>query len=204
MRTDDRRIALLAVGGVLLIVLLAVMVVPRLDGRQTTILVVGDSLSVIYPQDLEVELGSRYLVTNIAEAGNTTTQALAYLPSEVGSYDKVIMMIGTNDIGADLSGIELNYQLLVDILCSSGAEIYLLTIMPFGQEGQNETDRLAMNEFIDSLASEQVHVIDIASHMADPDNPNSLPVKWQRDGDVVHPNYYGAQEMADFIAPYVR
>lgn len=98
----------------------------------------GDSLSIDgrYDVQLQTELGATWTVISAGVGGNTTTQMVARLATDVtnaGDAEYVVVLGGINDVLADVAAatIETNLQTIYTAIAAAGAKVVAVTITPF-------------------------------------------------------------------------
>jgi lysophospholipase L1-like esterase len=138
----------------------------------------------------------RYLY-NAGISGNTTTQMLARIDSDVIKYSPKICFVlgGTNDVGNSISHTvtKSNLETIVNKLLSSGITPILCTIPP-----RNDATKLGVarvNAVIQNLATKYgLTLLDFFTVLADPANSNFK--SGLNGGDGIHPNAAGAKLMS--------
>jgi lysophospholipase L1-like esterase len=127
------------------------------------------------------------------------------------SYDLVILMAGTNDLGTGFSIPDIlnNIEVLVNmcLVSNSKARVVLLTVPPTGGEGMYESVRLrrrGVNEGLAKITSKhstRVMLIDTDEALPNPGEHPEVPtaesVLW--DNDTLHLSPAGSARLGEFI-----
>ena len=134
---------------------------------------------------------------------------------DVAGADRIFVLQGINDLLHPRTGyarcpmdelptadeLIAGLQTYIDIAHSKGIKIYLATILPhepfLTAEGDKETKRLAVNEWIRNKANCD-GVIDFEAAVWDPENHSKLLREFDS-GDKLHPSFAGAKQLADSI-----
>jgi lysophospholipase L1-like esterase len=134
---------------------------------------------------------------NQGVVGNTTDQLIARIQNVINEAPKVVViLIGTNDIGASgktAAYVTANLRTIINTLKAAGIAVVLCTILPRLAAGwtQASTDAAnAVNTWI--KAQPDVTVADTASVITNP--------AVQLNADGTHPNGLGAQPMGRLVA----
>jgi lysophospholipase L1-like esterase len=130
--------------------------------------------------------------------GNITDQLIARISNVIAENPKVVVvLIGTNDIGASsrtTAQVTTNLRSIYDTLIAAGATVVAATIIPrtaAGWGAPQEATRLAVNSWI--MSQPDIQAVDIASVITDPAT--------QLLSDGTHPNGTGAQLIGQVVAP---
>lgn len=183
-----------------------------------------DRQSVIFWAQLF--LGQRLtLVSNKGVSGNTTTQMLARLATDVLSAnpipDFVVMDGGANDIGnVSLATTKSNLQSMWSQIAAKGSKVVYFTLNPSGNYGTGPTatspvspvaDAYAFNRWVRAYAAANPGfiLVDCWSSLIDVTQTASAPpIAGYVQGDGIHPNFYGAARMgrklAEAMEPFIQ
>ena len=162
----------------------------------------GDSLtfSENYGKTLNYLLGSTWNVIDKGISGNTTTQMLARFTTDIHSdASYVIIWGGINDIGggASVATIESNLQSMYTLAHNSGYKVVAVNISPSGTGGTS-ADKLAVNAWIASTATNVDYRIDVYSVLNNPGNNGALLATYNS-GDNTHLSSAGYIVVANTI-----
>lgn len=174
---------------------------------------VGDSLTgsagdaTKWPAKLEALLGQRADLLVSGVGGNTTTQILARLATDITYYrpQQCTVLAGINDIfGGDptattIGNLRAIYAALAAVSCAPIA----IKVFPFGNasfwSAGNEAKRQTINAWIDSQAP-TYSVVDLETVVGDLTDPARPVIKAAYDsGDGLHLNAAGYQAVADAL-----
>lgn len=122
----------------------------------------------------------------------------------------VVILIGINDIGYS-NNISLadsmitQYKTMITKAHNKGIKVYMGTILPFkgnsyysvNEGAVREQIRQKVNQWIKSDAAGIDGVIDFATDMADPNDPEKMVSQYAN--DYLHPNASGYEKMGNFV-----
>lgn len=140
-------------------------------------------------------------------------QTTSHLAARMGdllkcSYDKIVILCGTNDIGYWMKLTETmdNYRSVFDRIGEAGGinRVYVISILPLPPSGKKEAQKSIrdINKALKKLSAEYdfVTFVDCYSDFLDPDG-NSIGAYY---ADTVHPNEAGYQVIAKVLNPYLQ
>ena len=169
-----------------------------------TIICLGDSITKTtgisgdeppnWPDRVSVD-GATITMVNEAVGATRIADAVAKVASviDVQNPDGVTVETGTNDLAldnVDLATLQTRYTALMTAL--RDREVWYCTIIPRGFGPTNEATRLAFNTWLKAIPD--IHVIDIASAMVDPNDSNDILPAYTFDG--THPSAAGKEVIA--------
>jgi lysophospholipase L1-like esterase len=171
----------------------------------------GDSIienPLLYYGDWNSLLG-RTDCDNWGIGGQTTKEIEARIDDMLkGSYDKIVILCGTNDIGhwMAMSETMANYQSMFEKISKAlpAAKVYMVSILPPSPAGKKETQNtiVNMNTAIEKLIADYdfITYIDCYSRFVDKEG-NSIGDYYS---DTVHPNEKGFQVITEVLLPYLQ
>lgn len=180
------------------------------DRSYEGIALLGDSIienPMLYYGDWNTLLG-RNNCDNWGIGGQTTKEIEARIDDMLkGSYDKIVILCGTNDIGhwMKLSETMANYRSMFDKISKAlpNAKVYMVSILPPSPAGKQETQDTIrkMNTAIKKLAAgyDSITYVDCYSKFVDEEG-NSIGDYFS---DTVHPNEKGYEVICGVLLPYL-
>lgn len=209
---------LLAAVPTLLLAVMPALLLPAVAAAQTRYLAVGDSITFGvgdelelggYPPRLEQTLAERGVgatVENFGIPGETTAEALSRIDDVLaGGGDVLLLMEGTNDIGARLSpeAIQFNLRQIAQRAADQGLETVHITVPPrlpsAGFDGNSQLTGQLAGE-VRELAWEE------GRGLADPfetfrfQTPAGFDDLYVGGDDKLHPNAAGYDLLAEVVA----
>jgi lysophospholipase L1-like esterase len=179
------------------------------EPTRTTIACLGDSLSALYPTNLQDQLGVRYVVTNAGVGGNTAAQMLARWRSDLRGrgHQKLVLLGGINDLVGDATAAATFATLntIVNEARLDGSSVIWMTVTPFKGSvlwtAGRQTQADALNTMI--RAQTGARVLDLNAAMRDAVDPQILDAQWEHT-DHLHFNNLGVDREATLVAAEVK